>query len=55
MHPYSLSAWALFTVIFSSLSIISSYYGTRIDGALASTRIVGTLMGGIIGGPYVGG
>ncbi|MDD4722685.1 MAG: LytS/YhcK type 5TM receptor domain-containing protein [Acidaminococcaceae bacterium] len=54
MHPYSLSAWALFTVIFSSLSIISSYYGTRIDGALASTRIVGTLMGGIIGGPYVG-
>lgn len=54
MHPYSLSAWALFTVIFSSLSIISSYYGMRIDGALASTRIVGTLMGGIIGGPYVG-
>ena len=54
LHPYSVPAWALFTVIFSSLSIISSYYGTRIEGALASTRIVGTLMGGLIGGPYVG-
>lgn len=54
LDPYSWPAWALFTVIFSSLSIISSYYGTRIEGALASTRIVGTLMGGIIGGPYVG-
>ena len=27
------------------LAIISSYYGTRINGALASTRIVGVLMG----------
>ena len=54
MHPYTLSAWLIFTSIFSFLSIISSYYGTPIGGALASTRIVGTLMGGIIGGPWVG-
>ena len=53
-NPYTLSAWLLFTTIFSLLSIISSYYGTPIGGALASTRIIGTLMGGIIGGPYVG-
>lgn len=54
IHPYSIFAWGLFTTIFSLLAIISSYYGTAIGGALASTRIVGTLMGGIIGGPYVG-
>jgi two-component system, LytTR family, sensor histidine kinase LytS len=54
MHPDSVSAGVTFTIIFSLLSIISSYYGTNIGGALASTRIVGTLMGGIIGGPYVG-
>lgn len=54
MQPVSWYSWIMFTTVFSLLSIISSYYGTRIDGALASTRIVGTLMGGIIGGPWVG-
>ena len=54
MHPHTPAAWLTFTSIFSLLSIISSYYGTHIGGALASTRIVGTLMGGIIGGPWVG-
>lgn len=54
INPYSFLPWLLFTLIFSLLSIISTYYGTQIGGALASTRIVGTLMGGIIGGPYVG-
>jgi len=54
MQPVTWKSWTVFTVVFSLLSIISSYYGTRIEGALASTRIVGTLMGGIIGGPWVG-
>lgn len=54
MRPVTWKSWAVFTAVFSLLSIISSYYGTRIEGALASTRIVGTLMGGIIGGPWVG-
>lgn len=54
MEPVTWTSWAIFTAVFSLLSIISSYYGTHIDGALASTRIVGTLMGGIIGGPWVG-
>ncbi len=54
MQPVTWRSWTVFTVVFSLLSIISSYYGTHIEGALASTRIVGTLMGGIIGGPWVG-
>ena len=54
MAPVTWKSWAVFTAVFSLLSIISSYYGTRLEGALASTRIVGTLMGGIIGGPWVG-
>lgn len=54
MQPVTWKSWTVFTVVFSLLSIISSYYGTHINGALASTRIVGTLMGGIIGGPWVG-
>ena len=54
VNPRSKTAWLFFTVVFSALSIISSYYGVRINGALASTRIVGTLMGGLIGGPYAG-
>lgn len=54
MQSVTWKSWTVFTVVFSLLSIISSYYGTHINGALASTRIVGTLMGGIIGGPWVG-
>lgn len=54
MQPVTWKSWTVFTLVFSLLSIISSYYGTHINGALASTRIVGTLMGGIIGGPWVG-
>ena len=54
IEPVTWKSWAVFTAVFSLLSIISSYYGTHMEGALASTRIVGTLMGGIIGGPWVG-
>jgi len=53
-NPYSFRAWLWLSIIFSALGIISCYYGVKIFDALASTRIVGTLMGGIIGGPYVG-
>lgn len=54
VSPLTWRAGATLTFIFSSLAIVSSYYGVRILGALASTRVVGTLMGGLVGGPYVG-
>ena len=41
--------------IFSILSIIGTYHGIPVEDALANTRLVGTLIGGIMGGPWVGG
>jgi two-component system sensor histidine kinase LytS len=41
--------------IFSALSIIGTYHGIPVEDALANTRLVGTLIGGIMGGPGVGG
>ena len=41
--------------IFSTLSIIGTYHGIPVEDALANTRLVGTLIGGIMGGPLVGG
>ena len=41
--------------IFSALSIIGTYHGIPVEDALANTRLVGTLIGGIMGGPWVGG
>lgn len=40
--------------IFSTLSIIGTYHGIPVEDALANTRLVGTLIGGIMGGPAVG-
>lgn len=54
LAPLTLRSAIVFTVVCGLLAIVSSYYGTRIHGALASTRIVGVLIGGIIGGPWVG-
>jgi LytS/YehU family sensor histidine kinase len=54
LAPLTFRSALVFTAVCSFLAIISSYYGIRIYGALASTRIVGVLMGGIIGGPWVG-
>ena len=40
--------------VFSALSIIGTYHGIPVEDALANTRLVGTLIGGIMGGPLVG-
>ena len=46
--------WAILTGIFSVLSIFGTYNGIPVEGALANTRLIGTLMSGILGGPLVG-
>jgi two-component system sensor histidine kinase LytS len=53
-QPLTLSHWFALTSIFSTLSILGTYNGVEIEGALANTRLIGTLMSGIMGGPYVG-
>lgn len=46
--------WLALTLLFSLLSIMGTYNGIAVGGALASTRLIGTLMSGIMGGPVVG-
>ena len=45
----------MLVAIFATLSIIGTYHGIPVEDALANTRLVGTLIGGIMGGPWVGG
>lgn len=42
-------------VLFGALSILATYHGLPIGGAIANTRAIGVIVGGLIGGPVVGG
>lgn len=39
---------------FTTLSILGTYFGLPIKGAIANTRSIGAVMGGMLGGPYLG-
>lgn len=41
-------------MIFSTISILSTYMGVGVKGAIANTRVIGVIAGGVIGGPVVG-
>ncbi len=41
-------------VVFGLISILSTYTGTDVNGAIVNTRVIGVMSGGIIGGPVVG-
>lgn len=53
-QPLNFRNWVILTGIFSVLSIFGTYNGIPVEGALANTRLIGTLMSGILGGPLVG-
>ncbi len=40
--------------IFGGISVISTYTGYGVNGAIANTRVIGVMAGGFIGGPIVG-
>ncbi len=42
------------SIIFAVFGIIGTYSGTDVYGAIANTRIIGIMAGGIICGPFVG-
>ena len=42
------------SVIFGLVGILSTYTGIRVQGAIANTRVIGVIAGGILGGPIVG-
>ncbi|MCY9870162.1 sensor histidine kinase [Vibrio barjaei] len=41
-------------VLFSSFCILGTYFGLQINDAIANTRAIGAVMGGLFGGPIVG-
>lgn len=41
-------------VIFGLVSILSTYTGTNVQGAIVNTRVIGVLAAGLLGGPFVG-
>lgn len=44
----------MLSVIFGIFGIIGTYMGTNVNGAIANTRIIGVMAGGILCGPTVG-
>ncbi|MDV3428631.1 MAG: sensor histidine kinase [Bacillota bacterium] len=44
----------ILTILFGGFGIVGTYAGTEINGAIANTRIVGVMAGGILFGPVVG-
>ncbi len=47
---HKLSVYALFSLF----CIMGTYFGLQIDDAIANTRAIGAVMGGLFGGPVVG-
>lgn len=41
-------------IIFSLFGIFGTYYGFPIEGAIANSRVIGIMVGGLLGGPFVG-
>lgn len=44
----------ILSLIFGAFGIIGTYTGTNINGAIANTRMIGVMTGGILCGPFVG-
>lgn len=44
----------ILSCIFGGFGILGTYIGTEINGAIANTRIIGVMAGGILCGPFVG-
>lgn len=41
-------------IFFGSLSIVGTYTGIEVQGAISNTRVIGAAVGGLLGGPFVG-
>ncbi|MBK5240062.1 sensor histidine kinase [Clostridium sp.] len=44
----------ILSIIFGAFGILGTYTGTDVNGAIANTRIIGVMAGGILYGPFVG-
>lgn len=50
----TLAGKLMMAVIFGLIGILATYTGISVNGAIANSRIIGVLVGGIFGGPLVG-
>ncbi|XLM21820.1 sensor histidine kinase, partial [Chromobacterium piscinae] len=48
--PHKLACY----VVFSMFCIMGTYFGLHIDDSIANTRAIGAVLGGMLGGPWVG-
>jgi Putative regulator of cell autolysis len=44
----------ILTCIFTGFAVLGTYTGKNVNGAIANTRIIGVISGGILCGPFVG-
>lgn len=44
----------ILAAIFGGFGILGTYIGTEVQGAIANTRLIGVMAGGILAGPFVG-
>ncbi|QCX34201.1 sensor histidine kinase [Caloramator sp. E03] len=44
----------ILSLLFGGFGILGTYAGTEINGAIANTRLIGVMAGGILCGPYIG-
>lgn len=51
---YKISDLIILSIIFGTFGILGTYIGTEINGAIANTRIIGVISGGVLCGPFVG-
>ena len=41
-------------IFFGILSVVGTYTGISVNGAISNTRVIGVAVGGLLGGPFVG-
>lgn len=51
---FRVSDLIVLSITFAVIGIIGTYFGTDVNGAIANTRIIGIMAGGILCGPFVG-
>lgn len=44
----------ILALMFGGISVLSTYTGVSVQGAIVNTRVIGVMAGGILGGPVVG-
>ncbi|KXZ39452.1 two-component system, LytT family, sensor kinase [Alkalithermobacter thermoalcaliphilus JW-YL-7 = DSM 7308] len=53
-EKFTLKDLVLLSLVFGTFGILGTYIGTPVNGAIANTRIIGVITGGILFGPLVG-